>query len=163
MMNWLNSAQYSGISRKQTFYNATQIAACLVPPRYFHNLHEDKPDHWICDLTCRSRLLRSGCTHPTCVFDWHLWFHPQIDAERSPDEVFTQICQVMETFWFGQIGVVKEIVQIRSWSWHLHQTAARWAQMACMPPTLPSSLPKTSFGQSTWPSHSASLIFLYTG
>lgn len=27
---------------------------------------------------------------------------PQIDAERSPDEVFAQICQAMETFWFLQ-------------------------------------------------------------
>lgn len=24
----------------------------------------------------------------------------QVDAETSPDEVFAQICQVMETFWF---------------------------------------------------------------
>lgn len=27
---------------------------------------------------------------------------PQIDAERSPEEVLAQICQVMETFWFVQ-------------------------------------------------------------
>lgn len=57
---------------------------------------------------CRPSLQQTDaldCTLGCWRFLSQLFFFlncSQIDAERSPDEVFAHICQVMETFWYVQ-------------------------------------------------------------
>lgn len=60
--------------------------------------------HTVTQVKCQSHR---GGGFDQSASSWRLshsvWFvPPQIDGERSPEEVFTQICQVMETFWFVQ-------------------------------------------------------------